>query len=169
MNNIHSVIDVITNSSTEIFTTVTDEVKTLVCTIVDMALSANGSTDKCDDLFEISVSADFDDLVSHFGISIITDYAEIREAMENKGLPKRWDEDLPFREPAFAERQYATQEWLKNLTKDVKQELMQVIGKNSGLCDRVPNGVILKNKKTGETVDLTSLVYESISSEEQEC
>ena len=52
---VHSFVDVITNSSSEIFVSATDRTIEVAKNIVNEVLSAGGSLAKCDDLFKVSL------------------------------------------------------------------------------------------------------------------
>lgn len=52
---VHSIIDVITNSSTEIFTTATKKSMEFAKELIDEILSAGGSNKKAEDLFEFKL------------------------------------------------------------------------------------------------------------------
>ncbi len=52
---VHSFVDVITNSSSEIFVSATDSTVAAAKEIVNNVLSSGGSLAKCDDLFKVSL------------------------------------------------------------------------------------------------------------------
>lgn len=52
---IHSLIDLITNSSSEVFVTSDRETLSKLRSMIDAVLVAGGSTKKCDDLFRLSL------------------------------------------------------------------------------------------------------------------
>lgn len=59
---IHSFVDLITNSSSEVFMTATEKTVKTVKSLVDNILQAGGSTLKADDLFEFATIAEgYDD------------------------------------------------------------------------------------------------------------
>ena len=58
---VHSVVDIITNSSTTIYTGATDGAVELVTTIINETLRQAGSDKRADDLYEIKVVKEPDD------------------------------------------------------------------------------------------------------------
>jgi hypothetical protein len=65
--NIHSFVDLITNSSTEIFVQATDQTVKSVKKLIDELLKLGNSQYKCEDLFDISLMADvWDDDIEDF-------------------------------------------------------------------------------------------------------
>ena len=59
---IHSFVDLITNSSTEIYVEATESTVSAIKELVNSLLKAGGSTLTCDDLFTISLSKSREDL-----------------------------------------------------------------------------------------------------------
>lgn len=55
---IHSFIDIITNSSTEIFIQATNATIKNIKSLIDSVLVISGSTMKCDDIFDISLKSE---------------------------------------------------------------------------------------------------------------
>ena len=56
--NIHSFIDIITNSSTEIFIQATEQTVKNLKSLIDSILAIGGSTLKCNDVFEMKLKKD---------------------------------------------------------------------------------------------------------------
>ena len=57
---IHSFIDIITNSSTEIFIQATDQTVKNIKTLIDSILAIGGSTLKCNDVFDLKLKSEND-------------------------------------------------------------------------------------------------------------
>lgn len=119
----HSLINVITNSSTEIFQTVSGNGVSNLYEILNEVLKSVGSDQKAEDIFEIGVEEDID-------IDSYCDYADDDEAFNEK-----------YPEYARLETWRAREDFIKDKLSEIDM---------SGFDSNVSSAFTVKMKDTGE-------------------
>jgi hypothetical protein len=166
MNNIHSIIDVITNSSTEIFSAISTEAEDLIIKIITMA--TNMTEEQVKQKYSISIFADPEWLV---------------ERMEDKIVCKKYSDDHKIydlfpkdfikkcKEANYSDYNNIACEYLKSILDTDKEKYEKIIDfvKSGTEREYMPaqTALVIKNNETGEETDLTSLIYNSIYSDSQ--
>jgi len=152
---IHSVIDVITNSSTEIFTNASKNAPKVFKELIDSILKIAGSDKTSDDLFEFTVKTfptDVDETIGE---------AEEQWDCEFEGKPewdsnKDWDENISI-----------LKKWFEQLPE--AEAIVKEFCSTGGDYPTAQEILIIKSKDGSMTKDLTNLVMETLSQYEYYC
>jgi len=83
---VHSIIDVITNSSTTVFVTVSKRSVQLMFDLIDEILKIAGSDKKAEDLFKVEIDRDWYEITERFLEDYSEEYSKLEEIAIMKGI-----------------------------------------------------------------------------------
>jgi len=148
---IHSVIDVITNSSTEIFTNASSNSPKLMKDVINSILQVAGCDKTADDLFDIELKTVPSD------IGCIIERAEENEYQFSVEPPDYYDYNN------WSKHNAALETWYENLPDEQKDDMIDAYGECDYESPPLFNDVLIVKSKDG-TVDnnMTNTILEML-------
>ena len=146
----HSIVDVITNSSTTIFTWASGNSKAMVLELIDEVLAVAGSDKKAEDLYDVTVQvSDIESLIDELEDELRTD-ADDDRLLELFGRSDK----------LYAKRDWQNEEWKKSyraVAKEIRdhvrenyQDEIDKLGNKENWMGFPPSTMIVVTRKDGE-------------------
>lgn len=161
--NVHSVVDLITNSSTEIFMSASDSAIQNVKEIIDAVLKASGSDKTCDDLFIVEKAVMNESSILSYAVDYIIDDPESWEHVSSRLSSAALSPSVNY-----GDKMDLVHKELEMLMDNGELTLEQLVeGRGDWL--RVEYSVRIKTKDDETDLGLAERIFNLFVAEEREC
>jgi hypothetical protein len=147
----HSIVDVITNSSTVIYVAGTKSSGKYMHELINTILKESGSDKKSEDLFEFTVAPNFDYWLDNFTENILEEWVdEEDERLAHYNIPADFD-DLDWKETEKVARRVFNQAVAEGDTETLEYD--------NGYDDYIKDNLVMTSKVNDKfTLELTSTI-----------